>query len=87
MLHAPAFLLYDIASKFARQRRARQRQRLMRLTLVYNPAQQTARTRFQASFPEAEKAQAGTGTVVRIGGYVVGDEHCPLLYGPTNMRY
>ena len=25
--------------------------------------------------------------VLRIGNYVVGDEECPLLYGPPNIRY
>ena len=74
--------------KFARHRRARQRQRLVRLTLVYNPASQTGRARPLAAYHEgAAMDKRSAGTVLCIGGYMVGDEHCLWLYGPTNIRY
>ncbi|WP_190242476.1 hypothetical protein [Hymenobacter lapidiphilus] len=52
----------------------------MRLTFVYDMARQPRQQRLLAS-------AKGIGRVVRIGDYVVGDEDCPWLYGPADVRY
>ena len=55
--------------------------------IVYNPAQQPARRGTLAAYWKNTTLVASTGMVVRIGDYVVGDEHCHWLYGPTDVRY
>lgn len=87
MLPSPTFVLCGMRPKSARHRRARLRQRLVRLTLVCNPARQLGRAWPLGVYQGLGATTTSTGTVVCIGDYVVGDEYCQWLYGPTDVRY
>ena len=87
MLSVPALVLYQIRPKFARHRRARQRRRLLHASSMYNTAPLPECVRPLMPCHELAAAATSTGTVLCIGGYLVGDEHCPWLYGPTDVRY
>ncbi len=86
MLLNHTFVSSCLVEKFARHRRARQRYRLVRLTVVYNHPRQPGRARPLAAYRNSTAAMS-TGKVLCIGGYLIGDEHCPWLYGPTDVRY
>ena len=86
MLLNHSFVSSCLTEHFARHRRARQRHRLVRLTVVYNTPRQLGRARPLVAY-RGSAAATSTGKVLCIGEYLVGDEHCPWLYGPTDVRY
>lgn len=73
----------------SRQRRQHQRrqQRLMPLSDLVLPSNQAQQARLpQANRPTSAELLA-TEPVFHCGDYMLGDENCPFLYGPADMRY
>lgn len=74
---------------FAHQRsRYRQRQgRCVRLLNLPLPCNQRPLPRPLQGYSPDTTETGVPPTTFRLGGYTLGDENCPLLYGPTDLRY
>ncbi|RSK49579.1 hypothetical protein [Hymenobacter rigui] len=73
---------------FTRRCNRHQRRAVRRVRLTSFPASSNLRhfPRFTGAGRAADAA-ADPKTVLQIGHYVLGDESCPLLYGPEDIRY
>lgn len=84
MLSCP-FFFSSFWSRQQRHHRRRQQQHMRRPDLAL-PSNQAQPRPLQAHRMQGTELPA-SDTVFYWGDYALGDENCPFLYGPTDIRY
>lgn len=81
-----AFSPASLSSRTRRHHRRRQNRQIRLFKLPF-PSNRPRQSHLAQAHGTAAAESLSTGPIFQYGDYVLGDENCPFLYGPTDIRY